>query len=857
MSSQNVFTPNLNHQKESFESSDSNDQMSHLLLGLMRGTVVLFAFLLPIFFLPGLWASLGFQKSLLALAAVTATITIVSLLMLRQSRVYSVVPMPWLWFGAFVVVASVSAVLSDSPTVALRGSILETQTVAFFALLAGVMAMPLVLQQSKKYAMRTLQAVVAAALLLLVYCVLRLFFGPILPFDSFGAVTTSPFGGFNDLAIFAGLCVLVSLISLLQLPLKLSLQLVLSVVALLSLVVLAAVNFFFVWIIVGFFGLLVLLYVVSRDRLFSDVTETVDAGKSTHPPSYVLTVTTVLVCLVSAWFIIMGDYASSQVSRLFDVDYLEVRPSFSATTDIAQGVYSEQLLFGTGPNQFVSGWRQYKDPSINETLFWSTDFVAGSGYIQTLAVSTGVLGLAALLLFHAWYAWYGLRMLLRTRETDRFWFFVGVISFAGASFLWLMTYLYVPGHTLLLLAAFLTGLSFVAGSALLPETVKSIALVTNRQRGFGLMAAAILLITGSVGILLTVGEQYLAHASFNKAQATADSVAAVDQAALAAYARYQDDSFLGVRARIALLEMNQLLAVNEPTENEQQQFIGVSERALAIANQAIADAPENPEHHAVLAGVFNNLAMAGVPGALERSTSSLESAKLADPENPVYSLLEAQMAVRRGDVESARSALEEALSKKRNFTEALYLLAQLDIAQGNTDAAIETTQAIISLEPANPTRYYQLGILQTAAQNVDQAILAYSTALQLDPDYANARYFRALLLAERGDIEVAVSELKIVQETNQENEQLSQLIFQLESGELNVTGQGDGVDVPVEEQSPNQSDETVTSPVVPDSDLLTPLNTVAPAENNSAEVNTAPSPEDTGTENVEATSTAQ
>lgn len=822
--SQNPFAPNLSSDsKEPLANPVPHDSMSAVLLKATRIVLVVFIFLLPLFFLPGLWATLGFQKVLLALGATCVSTVALSLLMLRQNRLASVVPFAWLSFLGFVFVAGVSALFSNSPGDAFRGSVLEIDTVAFLLVLAGVMTLPLVLQRSKKYTMRALEAFLVSSAVLLFYVVIRFFLGPVFPLDSFGSVVSSPLGGFNDLAIFAGLSILVSLMTMLLLPLRMVFQGILAVVTVLSLIVLATVNFFFVWLIVGFFGLLMLLYIVSRDRLFVEVEKTAIDDSS---PGWILTALTVLVCAASAWFIIMGDAASTQVSRMFGIEYLEVRPSLSATVDIVRNVYADDLLLGTGPNQFISAWRQFKDPSINNTLFWSVDFGSGSGYLTTIAATTGVLGLIAFLIFQVSYLWYGVRLLFHAKDTDVFWYFVAAVSFVASVFLWLLSYLYVPGHTVLLLAALFTGISFAAGATVTPERVKSIPLVTNRQRGFGLMAVAILLITGSVGVLLMVGEQYVAHATFNSSQATATDIAVIDQAAAVAYEQYQDDTFLGVRSRIALLEMEQLLQLPEPSEGDQRQFLDVSERAIALANLAIENSPENPQHHAVLANVFNNLALAGVDGALARATSSLATAESIDPLNPVYALLEAQMAARRGDAGSARQALQVALSKKRNYTEALYLLAQIDIAEGDTDAAIQTTLSIISLEPNNPTRYYQLGILLTAANRGEEAVLAYGRALEIDPQYANARYLRALQVAQAGQTETALSELKLVQASNPENEQLAAVISQLEEGVEFQAPASDAVEIPVGEQAPQQDADTVTSPVAPDTDLLTPLNPV-------------------------------
>lgn len=144
-------------------------------------------------------------------------------------------------------------------------------------------------------------------------------------------------------------------------------------------------------------------------------------------------------------------------------------------------------------------------------------------------------------------------------------------------------------------------------------------------------------------------------------------------------------------------------------------------------------------------------------------------------------LAAAQSALGSGNLDEARAALEEVVFDASEYRNALLLLAQIDIAEGDVQAAIEHLLPILLIEPDTPQRYYQLGVLYTAAGQPEEALFSYNNALSLDPQFANARYFRALLLAEAGNEQAAIAELKIVQETNQNNEQLNNVITQLET----------------------------------------------------------------------------
>jgi tetratricopeptide (TPR) repeat protein len=803
--------------------SNEADQTGGMLLKVAQYAMIALLGLSPVFFMPGLWASLGFDKALMGVVLASVALIVLSFLALRKKRVNTVLPIPLMVFWGVVLTALLSALLSGDIQDAIRGSVFEPQTVGFMVLMGIVMSLALVFQGSKIMSIKALAVFGVVAALLLLYNVLRIFFGAaFLNFGSFGSVTVSPIGGFNDLAIFAGLTIILSLITLLQLPLKSSLQYAVSGLISLALIVLAVVNFFNIWIIIGFFGLLLLVYLLSRDTLF----QSAGAPSQNQPTSPVLLGITALVCIFSVLFIVAGEYAGGKVGEWTNVNYVEVRPSFEATVDITQSVYSESILFGVGPNRFADAWRLHKDRSINETIFWDTDFNAGSGYIPTLFVTLGVLGGLLLLVFHAWFLFLGYKTLIRNLNTDSYWYYFGVISFSAAVFLWAMSYIYVPGAGVLLLTALFTGMSFVAYGMNVASARKDIPLAVNRQRGFVLMAAIIAVISINVGVLFSVGEQYIAQANFTESRATAGSIPEFEQTALSSFNMYQDDRFVSARAQIQLATLNSLVSIPEPSEEQQQQFLASAEQALIFAEQAVAEDPLNPDNFAVLAGVYSNLAVAGIEGAQDRAMQSIQAAQDLDPLNPGYKLVLAQMSVRAGDVAGAREAIAESLTLKRNFTEALFLSAQLDIADGNAEAAISTTRAIITLEPNNPTRYFQLGLLLSANAQLDDAIVAYQAAITLDPDYANARYLLALAYLNQNNQESALVELKRVYETNQENTQLAALISEIESGNFEIPSDL-GFETPVSESSPIESDDTVLTEGDVETDLVTPVNTVS------------------------------
>ena len=798
------------------------DSIGSMMLKVQQYLIVGLIFLLPLFFIPGLPASLGFDKVILSAIIGFFVLILLALSSLRYSQVSTVIPWALIAFWAFVGVSFLSGALSGDIQDALRGSYFEPQTAGFFAVMGLLMTVPLVLQRSKAMTLKVLMALGAASGIALLYTSIRIFLAPgALGMKSFGSVTTSPVGSYNDMAIFAGLTIFVALITLLQLPLRKGLQLALAALVALSLFVMATVNFFDLWVVIGFFGLLLLIFIFSRDTLFSRTGE-----ESKTPVSPVVIGVTILVCIVSIFFVVAGDFLGAKITTATGVNYLEVRPSMTATIDIARNVYHNDVLLGIGPNKFIDAWRLYKDRTINETIFWNTNFNAGFGFIPTLFVTLGILGGLAILVFLGLYVYLGYRTLMRSEESDSYWYYFGVVTFTGAVFLWGMSFLYVSGPTILLLAAVFTGLSFTAHQALVPAASKKIALVSSRRRGFLLMTLVIMVITGSVGTLFTIGKQYVAEAQFTKARTEAKSSAEFEQLTASAYAQYKDDIFAGSIAQVRLLDLRQMLSIKNPTKDDQDKFVSAARQAVAAGEEAIRLDPSNPDSHATLASVLILLSGVGFQDAENRANGKLEDAKWRDPLNPTYDMMAAYMAVQLNDSKQAREQIQKALGLKNNFSEALLLQAQIDVKDGNIQSAIDTTRQLITLEPNNPTRFYQLGVLLASNKDPNGAIDAYKAAIARDNNYANARYMLALTYIDQNKKDEALEQLHIVQQSNKENEQLNNLVKQVETNGLPLPTQG--LENSVNEATPNQTNNggNVTSPTDPNTTLVTPVNTV-------------------------------
>lgn len=815
----NIFSPRFD--------TKNPDGLSEWFAALARVTLVLLFVFLPLLFLPNVAVSLGLVKTFFVALGVYLALIFICLAALRRGRLNLTLPLPIIVFWVFLGVATASALLSGDTFDSFYGVALDVHSVSFLFIFALAMSLAVTVANAKGLLIRFFLGTGAVLLLVCFFTLIKLFVGTeSLSFGVFTGQFLTLVGGLNDLALYIGLALILLLAFINRLPQTLIARVLLTVAVAISLVLLAIINFSFVWVVVGMMSVLTFVYLIAKDTWLKS-----DPTNEAQPVSrFTLTVVGGL-CLVAGSFIVSGEYLGSRVAALTQLNYLEVRPSVSATTAIGAAVYQQNALLGIGPNRFEDAWRLYRDPVINETQFWNTTFVSGSSYVATLFVTTGVAGALLLVAFLMLVLYYGYRQFFLLAWSDEAWKLIGSATFIAAVYLWVMLFWYTPGATVLLLTAFFTGVALAIVSGQRTKPVVTIDVTKNRQQGFLLITSTVLVLVLATTSIISLQRYFMAQVEF--ANGVRDftqtgNVPVYDQLlATVSAAIPEQDTFIAERARLRLAELNRLVAITEPTESDQRLFEQTLVEGIELANEAIARDASNPFNHALLGSFYGLLNTTSLPEVAERRLAAFAEAKRLDPQNPEYSVLLAQIANRFGDSETARRELVAALTLKRNYTEALFLSSQLDIQEGNATSAIATTEAIIAIEPYNPGRYFQLGLLRLAVGELNLAATAFETAVALDSNYANARYMLALTYLDLNRSDDALTQLRKVAETNSDNQSLLSLIAQVEGGDLSRPDVGTMVPVADPVTVQQTGEQTVTTEV-PDTSLISPINQMSP-----------------------------
>lgn len=801
------------------------DSLAERLLRIAQYIGVVIFGLLPLIFVPTVGAATGYTKILVAFVGAFFALIVFVFSVLRRGSFNFQNAYPLLALWAFAGVSIASSLLSGDFRDSFWGTEIGPQTAVFSCFVAFVATLWMFLGNSKRTLMHLYVLLMGSGVVIALYMLIRLLLGAdTLGFGLFnGSLTLTPFGEWNSLAIFFGLLSILSLTALEQLPLQRAGKVLFVSVTAASLFMLALINFIGVFIVLGLVSLIVTIYSLTRGRF--SLSQTLARSQV----SMAATVTALITLLISGIFVVGGSAVGSFISDKTGISYIEVRPSMQATSDIARQVYSHDPVLGAGPNRFADVWRMYRDPSINSTIFWGTEFQYGYGHVPTIFVTHGVLGGLIWIVFLASFIYVGLRALFRTEESDRLWYFIALSSFIASVYLWGMAFLYVPNATLLILGATTTGIFFAARHALIPSTVKTYQVMRNPRMAFATISVVVVVIVLSVGVLYTVGRHYTANYLFRSAffgiqQGEGEDV--VLGRLVRAFEYSKDDLFAAQLSRYQSDKMIALLNAGDP--GAQAAFQSALENAIQAGRTATELDGNDPENWATLGRAYAAVVPLNIANAYELSLEALKKAQELDPRNPLRFLALAELEALHQNAGEARANVMRAIELKPNYTEAIYMLAQIDIAEGKVGDAINATAAVAQLDPQNPVRFFQLGILEIADKRYENAAASLERAIALNNEYSNARYYLALTYDALGKSNEARVQLEEVLKLNPGNQDVLGLLERLSRGqkltEAENSSAPQGGEPVAENSETTPGNEPVTSGTAPETPLLSPVN---------------------------------
>lgn len=762
---------------------------------IVQWSLLAIVFLTPLFFIPSSLVLFHFTKVLILFAGIIVAFCAVIFARLKEGTISYTYNYLFLGLAAVPVTYALSSIFSTSRTGSIIGSGFEVGSLSFIvAICIFTFFIAFFFSTKKKMLYAYLMFLIPIPLVAL-FQFIRLVAGPeVLSFGVFTTNTSTLLGGWNDLGIYFGATALFAFISLELLQLDRWIKITCIALLTISLFFLTIVHFPTIWYILAAFAIIFFVYNFSfnKSRAFEQ------SPIQQSPAQKKLPIVSFVVIIVSIVFILLkGNFYSSLASlhipfvHRLAVENIEVRPSWTATYEVARDAFIRNPVFGSGPNRFLNEWLLSKPQGVNTTIFWGTDFNYGIGLIPTFLTTTGIVGILAWLVFFAFFLYMGFKALF-TKTEDSFLGYVTISSFIIALYFWIFAFIHVPSSSLLVLTFFFTGIFMASVMSSGLVRMRSFNFIQDPRTSFFSVLIFIVLLLGVLVSSYGIGKRFIASIYFNKALYAANvdnNIQGAEEHLLRSLRTSEEDKYYRTLADLNLIKINILLSqAGTSQETLQTQFRSYLASAQSAAQAAVDLDPTDYQNWLTLGKVYESVVPLKVEGAYESAQAAYAEARKLNPRSPSIPLVIARLDVAHNDIAKAKQEITAALTLKQDYTDAIYFLSQIQAQEGDIKNAIASTEAAAYLNPSNSGIYLQLGLLRYENKDYTGAAAAFEQALVITPEYANAQYFLGLAYAELKKNAEAIQLFETLLTTNPDSKEVALILENLRAGKSALTG---------------------------------------------------------------------
>ncbi len=739
-------------------------------------------FLMPIFALPLAVAPIASGKTVLFFGGILLTAFFWILSALQKGSVKIPKSALLVSLGAVVFAWLASALSSGNAGLSLAGKLydLDTFSVIFAASLAlffGSMVF-----QSEKKVFSFYFLLFCSSFIVFLFQFFHLFFGiNIIPFNIFPYATSNLIGGWNDFSTFFGFIGLTVLAFLETAKFGKGMRFFLYILLFMSFLAMISVNFFSNWIVFGVFSLFIFTTSLFKDYS-AEKTERFEIKNFFRASLFAVAIVV---------FFVLFKGTAGKINDSLKTSFTEVRPSWSATLDIMKQSLKNNAVLGTGPNTFVYDWLKFKPAAVNNTIFWNTRFSSGFGYLPSMAATTGILGIVAIIIFLIIFLNYGKKAL--DYKKNNIHTSLTAVSFLGSAYLWTFIILYTPGIVMFAMAFIMTGvfLASLANSGKIGMAEISLSgLPADRRgktkQGLIFMVIGIILLIGTVSSVYLYSRKFLALNNYSQALSLFEKTGDIDKTGkklTKAVGLDKQDEYYRALSELGIISLGQIASSKDlPSDKAAALFRDNLGAAIAYAQEAAKINPADTVNWMQLGRVYESVVALKVEKADEAALNSYAEAFKVSPLDPSPFIASARVAMQTNKVKDARAYLQSALVIKPDFADALFMLAQIEAQAGNLKEAILRMEQTAAVSPNNFGVFFQLGLLHYQNNNLSAARTAFERTVGLNGDYANARYFLGLIYDKQGLKEKAIEQFVQIQKTNPSNEEVKKILSNLKNG---------------------------------------------------------------------------
>lgn len=640
---------------------------------------------------------------------------------------------------AIPLVFLISSFFSSSFNVSLFGSGFEIGTFGSMLILFIVFFLSSIYFQSEKRLWYFIGALFIGGLILVVFELLSVLIGFDRIFPRFlqGISSGNLVGSWNNFALLIGALVLLSVFTIELLKTKTKFRIVQYLLLSLGMLFLIIINVPLVWILIGLFSVIIFVYSVSLQHSGVKVIEG-EENKKRFPFA------SLIILFISLLSLIGSNLIGNLVSNYVSLNNPDVRPSIVTTSQIAWKSIKHNPLFGTGPNTFVIDWALWQPKEIAQTVFWNVDFTNGYSLLTTFAITTGLLGLVAFLLFLVIYvarSIQSIRIALQNTLSNYFIMTTLMISIYS----WITIIFYNPNIIMLMLAFSSSGMliGILVYKQAIP--VRNFSFLSDPRNSFFSILILLVLMVSAASLTYIYIEKFTSIIYFSKSLNSGNTIESLSKSEgmlLKAISLNKNDVYYRSLSQVYLNQIGVL--VNDKTispdilKSNLQQLVNNAQESAGLA---VNQNPKQYLNYMNLGNIYSTLVSFSVTNSYESAVISYDKALLLAPNNPSIPLAKASLEFVNKNNSEARKFIKQALDLKVNYVDAIFLLVQIETDEGNLSEAIKQAEYAGSVAPNDATVFFRLGLLRYNNSDYTGAVSAFEKAVILDNSYLNARYF--------------------------------------------------------------------------------------------------------------------
>ncbi|MBP6866558.1 MAG: hypothetical protein KBC12_03405 [Candidatus Pacebacteria bacterium] len=626
---------------------------------------------LPVFLIPFVNIPVEISKSILLVSGLT--VSIISWAMARFSDGEVCVPKSKVLLAGLAIVLATffSAYFSEAQSTSFFGLMFDVGTFWFMLVAFLFMLFASLTIRTKEQGQMLLRGFFVSSLVVLFLQTLRYFLpDSVLSLGAFRGGTANTVGTWNSFGFFSGLVLVASVFVLEFIKIQKKRKPFLYVAIALSIFSIMAVNLALIWELLGVFS--ILLFVT---KIYISGNGIGEEKKTNTFPKYFFAVAVVVIL-----FFLSGRLIGNWLPGTLGLFNNEISPSLTTTIAVGKSALSENPFLGFGANRFLEVWAKWKPITINDTQFRDAVFNSGSGFLPTMAICTGILGILAWLVFVILLVINGVKFLVKSIRhksdaTTSLFFVLSVFMFTASFF-------YSIGIVGIMLAFGFMGV-FIGQSALAGHgSFFKFNFLKDPRNSFFAMFLLVAVIISSAGLGFKFIERSISVFYFNKTLVTQDPNQAesfINKAMLLnpndLYFRTYSEIKL---ARLVILFQKKDSITPEEQADLQNSFAEAERGALLAVNYNT----NNYLNHQMLGVVYSTAGGLGVSGAQAKAIEAYLTALKLNPLNPGLRLSIAREYIALGEFTEAKKYAEEALGLAPHYTEALFLLSDIKNSLG-------------------------------------------------------------------------------------------------------------------------------------------------------------------------------